>query len=137
MHKFVFASLGILLVGSGIASAQVAGPARRAATAAADAAGAPGVLAIASSSARKTATPLVRTLTLTLLLEKMPARTPQATVPADRWRYKYHNNQWWYYTPNNAWMYHRNSQWNNYDAATYSNPRYQTGYRGDESQPCL
>jgi len=53
----------------------------------------------------------------------------------NRWRYVRHNNQWWYYSPNNTWMYHRDNIWNNYDAATYSQPRYSTGYRGYGNDP--
>jgi hypothetical protein len=48
----------------------------------------------------------------------------------NRWRYVRHNNQWWYYSPNNTWMYHRDNIWNNYNATTYTQPQYSTGYRG-------
>lgn len=55
---------------------------------------------------------------------------PAPVVDPNRWRYVRHNNQWWYYTPSNTWMYHRDNVWNNYNAATYVEPRYTTGYRG-------
>lgn len=34
----------------------------------------------------------------------------------DQWRYRYHNNQWWYYTPQNHWMTYNNGAWNRYYA---------------------
>jgi len=48
----------------------------------------------------------------------------------NRWRYKWHNDQWWYYMPNKEWMIHRDGAWVRYNAATYTSPRRSTGYRG-------
>jgi hypothetical protein len=111
------------------AQAQVVGPARRAATAAGDVVGAPGVGArIENREADRAA---VRADVNANAAARQNARA-NAIADADRWRYVRHNNQWWYYTPQNSWMYHRNNNWNAYDAATYSsNPRYSTGYRGN------
>ncbi len=52
-----------------------------------------------------------------------------------RWRFQRHGGEWWYYTPRNAWMYHRDGQWNEFAADSFTpNPNfageYATGYRG-------
>ncbi|MBI3840208.1 MAG: hypothetical protein HY288_19985 [Planctomycetia bacterium] len=47
----------------------------------------------------------------------------------NRWRYRYHNGQWWYWLPSNSWMIWSDNQWAPYDAATYRQP-YTAGYRG-------
>ncbi|HVU86448.1 MAG TPA: hypothetical protein VHD36_03960 [Pirellulales bacterium] len=107
------------------AQAQVVGPARRAAAAAGDAVGAPGVGArIENREAHRAA---VRADVNPDAAARQDARINNA----DRWRYVNHRNQWWYYTPQNSWMYYRNNHWTAYDPATYSNPRYTTGYRGN------
>jgi hypothetical protein len=97
--------------------AQVVGPARRAAAIAGDAVAAPGV------------GDRIETREVQRDAARQNARA-NAIADADRWRYTYHKNQWWYYTPKQSWMHYRNNNWSNYDPATYTNPRYTTGYRG-------
>ncbi len=72
----------------------------------------------------------------------VPAGGVQATVAnPDGWRYRWHNNRWWYWHPNNRWSYWDNNRWNAYGTSSvasqplrtrrFSNrPRYETGYRG-------
>jgi len=56
----------------------------------------------------------------------------------NRWRYKWHNNHWWYWKPNNSWVFYHNDGWIPYDSTTYyiyyprssARGRYNTGYRG-------
>jgi hypothetical protein len=103
----------------------VVGPARRAAAAAGNTAGAPGVEQRIEN--REQARDVVRAE------NGNPNAAARADARAnDQWRFKYHNNQWWYYTPQNNWVYHTNNAWQNYDANTYvaPTPRYTTGYRG-------
>jgi len=66
-----------------------------------------------------------------------------ANLQQDQWRYRYHNNQWWYWMPGNYWMTYNNGGWNRYNAAVgaavgvgplaaraYVAPRYNNGYYG-------
>jgi len=55
----------------------------------------------------------------------------------DQWRYKYHNNHWWYFQPDNSWVIYHSNNWVPYNTATYSNyypsttsysGRYSAGY---------
>lgn len=71
----------------------------------------------------------------------------------DQWRYRWHNNNWWYWTTENRWVYRSGNDWVNYDPTVttalesdssrqpayyqsnqnsyYSSPYgYSTGYRG-------
>ncbi|MHB8899248.1 MAG: hypothetical protein ACYC6Y_10925 [Thermoguttaceae bacterium] len=69
----------------------------------------------------------------------------------DQWRYRWHNNNWWYWTPANRWVYRNGDEWVNYEptvaavpAVGYTSQRayyqsspngyytrpYTTGYRG-------
>lgn len=57
-----------------------------------------------------------------------------AQVAADQWRYRYHNNQWWYYTPGNYWMTHSNGAWSRYNAPAV-NAGVNTYYRGNYGNP--
>jgi hypothetical protein len=79
-----------------------------------------------------------------------------ASRSGNRWRYRWHNNNWWYWTPENRWVYRNGNEWINYEAvntavpdarytsqAAYGNYqsspngyypgpyRYSTGFRGD------
>src|SRR5262245_55748170 len=103
----------------------IVGPARRAAGAAGEAVGAPGVEN--RIEARQQQRDLRRA-------DDNPNAAQRAMdrqiSPNDRWRYTYHNNQWWYSTPQNRWMIYSNNSWGDYDPATYVAPRYTTGYRG-------
>lgn len=57
-----------------------------------------------------------------------PAVTVDGTRPAvdpDRWRFKWHNGQWWYWMANNSWVIWDGQRWMPYEAN-----RYTTGYRG-------
>ncbi|HEY4311946.1 MAG TPA: hypothetical protein VGN12_21035 [Pirellulales bacterium] len=96
-NLFCTAIVGAIVVSSDVAGAQIVGPARRAASDAAAAAGAPGV------GAR--------------IQNREAAR---GITPGDRWRYVNHGNQWWYYTPQSSWMMYRNNAWAPYDAASYT-----------------
>ena len=78
-----------------------------------------------------------------------------ANQSSDQWRYRWHNNNWWYWTRENRWVYRNGNQWVNYepevtavpDAGYSSQPaygyyqsgpnvyypgpyRYSTGYHG-------
>jgi hypothetical protein len=40
--------------------------------------------------------------------------TPATATPAtsgDKWRFVWHNNQWWYYQPDGQWLIHDGSAW--------------------------
>ena len=127
------ATLAAMILAASRVSAQVAtpdpdvrGPVRRAAGAAAEAVGAPGVEdRIENREQRRDVRDADNN-------PHAAARAETRIADADRWRYKYHNNQWWYYTPQNRWMIYNNNRWGNYDPQTYVRPdaRYSTGYRG-------
>ena len=34
-----------------------------------------------------------------------------ASATGDKWRFVWHNNQWWYYQPNGSWLIHDGSAW--------------------------
>jgi plastocyanin len=90
----------------------VRGPARRAAGAAGEALGAPGV---------------------ENRIERRQERRGAPLAGADRWRMRYYNGEWWYYTPQNSWVYYRDNRWSPYDRGTFraiAPRRYATGYRG-------
>jgi hypothetical protein len=105
----------------------IVGPVRREAAAAANAAGAPGVgQRIENREQRRD------------VIRADVNGNPNAAVraearAADQWRFRYHNNRWWYYTPGNQWMYYSNNAWQSYGPNVYVAPvpRYTTGYRGD------
>ncbi|MCC7086975.1 MAG: hypothetical protein IT427_18400 [Pirellulales bacterium] len=40
----------------------------------------------------------------------------------DRWRFRFHNGEWWYWMPGNFWVYYRGNHWNRYDAAKFQSP---------------
>jgi hypothetical protein len=40
----------------------------------------------------------------------------------ERWRYTFHNSEWWYWLPSSRWVFWRNCQWNDYDPRTYTLP---------------
>ena len=65
----------------------------------------------------------------------------------DQWRYRWHNNNWWYWTRENRWVYRHGNEWVNYEPAATAVPAvsytsqpaygyssgpygYTTGYRG-------
>jgi hypothetical protein len=39
-----------------------------------------------------------------------------------KWRYKWHNGQWWYWSPDERWMIWDKNSWSIYDPATYQPP---------------
>lgn len=39
-----------------------------------------------------------------------PAAATSATA-GDKWRFVWHNNQWWYYKPNGTWVIHDGNAW--------------------------
>jgi len=92
-----------------------------------------------------------------------PLQTPAASVnvvipgngnvgvavnPGDnQWRYRWHNNNWWYWTTENRWIYRNGNAWVNYEPVVAAVPAvdsisqpavayapgpysYTTGYRG-------
>lgn len=75
-----------------------------------------------------------------LTRENIRSGAAATTNNSDQWRFKYHNNHWWYYTPQNSWVFWYDNNWQPYDATTYYNyyprrgaaysGRYSTGYRG-------
>ena len=96
-------------------------------------------------------TMMLAVMTAALFCSTAPAQaqvsiTTQAQATGENdWRYKYHNNQWWYYTPQQQWMVHDGNTWNAHNPAmvssgsgrtyfqggqNYQTP-YQSGYRGN------
>ena len=70
-----------------------------------------------------------------------------ANPGGDQWRYRWHNNNWWYWTTANRWVYRNGNEWVNYQPAAAAVPAvaytnqpaygyssgpygYTTGYRG-------
>jgi len=86
----------------------IRGPARRAAGAAAEALGAPGVE------------------------DRVERRQMRREARRGDWRMRFYNGEWWYYTPENNWVYYRDNRWMPYDRGTFRAlpQRYTTGYRG-------
>jgi len=41
---------------------------------------------------------------------------------SDQWRYRWHNNNWWYWTPANRWVYRNGNEWVNYEPAVTAAP---------------
>ena len=103
----------------------VVGPVRRAAADAGNAAGAPGVER--RIEAREQQRDIDRAAVNPNAAARAEARTNGTIADGDRWRYRHHNNQWWYYTPQNRWMYYNNNAWSHYDPNTYAVPNYTTG----------
>jgi hypothetical protein len=72
----------------------------------------------------------------------VPAAGIHANVNPNAWRYRWHNNRWWFSHPNNRWSYWNNNRWNayrepstaaanNYANRRFSNaPGHESGYRG-------
>jgi hypothetical protein len=40
----------------------------------------------------------------------------------DQWRYRWHNNNWWYWTPADRWVYRNGNEWTNYEPAVTAAP---------------
>jgi hypothetical protein len=45
-----------------------------------------------------------------------------ANQSGDQWRYRWHNNNWWYWTPENRWVYRNGNEWTNYEPAVTAVP---------------
>jgi len=130
------AAAALLLASPTLVAAQsvdpdITGPARRAAGAAGEAIGAPGVedrieMRQQRRDLRRAAEGNPNAA------ERVQDRRTAGPVTDNRWRYRYHNNEWWYYMPNNTWQYYRGDRWSPYDQATYQPlpRRYTSGYRG-------
>lgn len=94
---------------------------------------------------------MLAVMTAALFCSAAPAQAqvgivaPVQVAGENDWRYKYHNNQWWYYTPQQQWMVHDGNSWNAHNPAivssgsggtyfqggqNYQTP-YQSGYRGN------
>lgn len=41
------------------------------------------------------------------------------TQSQNKWRYVFHNGEWWYWLPENRWVYWRNNKWNDYNPRTF------------------
>src|SRR5580700_10361782 len=80
-----------------VVSPNVVGPARRGAAAAGNATGAPGVEERIEN--REQRRDVIRADVNANA--SAAARANARENDPDRWRFKYHNNQWWYYTPEN------------------------------------
>ena len=87
------------------------------------------VIASASTSAR--AADQAPAPTNTTTATAAPAAAPATS--GDKWRFVWHNNQWWYYLPNGQWRVHDGSAWHTPAAAaavyrpapSYSSRSYQ------------
>ncbi len=53
--------------------------------------------------------------------QRQDERNQLATDRTNDWRFRFHNNHWWYWMPNNSWSFYHGTQWFPYDAKTYSN----------------
>jgi len=94
---------------------------------------------------------IMRTIISALLVAAGLAAAPEAKAQVaaragvnvqtnDDWRYKWHNDRWWYYTPQNQWMVYHNNGWVGPGAGgvyldrsgvpIFGGGRYTTGYRG-------
>jgi hypothetical protein len=54
---------------------------------------------------------------------KSEASTPAAAAPAangEAWRYRRHQDLWWYWLPTEKWVYWTGSEWKAYDAESYA-----------------
>ena len=40
----------------------------------------------------------------------------------DRWRFTFHNGEWWYWLPTNRWVFWRDHRWNDFNPKTYTAP---------------
>jgi hypothetical protein len=47
-------------------------------------------------------------------------KAANAVAPENQWRYRWHNNHWWYWTPSGKWVIHDRQAWVPYDPETYS-----------------
>jgi hypothetical protein len=45
---------------------------------------------------------------------------PAQESGGDRWRFKRHQNVWWYWLPSNKWVYWTGDRWVDYDATSYA-----------------
>ena len=47
----------------------------------------------------------------------------------DQWRFKWHNNRWWYWTPDNSCVVYHDNKWHPYTPGMFSATNYgSTGY---------
>ena len=53
------------------------------------------------------------------------ATTPATSAAGDKWRFVWHNNQWWYYQPNGTWMIHDGNAWHPQGAVAATTQVYQ------------
>ena len=60
-----------------------------------------------------------------------------ASATGDKWRFVWHNNQWWYYKPNGQWMIHDGNAWHPQESAPPTAQVYQSApnYRYRSNQP--
>lgn len=54
------------------------------------------------------------------LTTEAPDAAPNSAAPGvDAWRYRWHNNHWWYWTASAKWVIHDKDAWVPYDTETY------------------
>jgi hypothetical protein len=55
--------------------------------------------------------------------------TSETSTSGDKWRFVWHNNQWWYYKPNGQWLIHDGSNWQPQEAFAVDNSRVTGSYQ--------
>src|SRR5580698_5896112 len=50
---------------------------------------------------------------------------PAASATGEKWRFVWHNDQWWYYQPNGTWMIHDGNAWHPQGAVAPAAQAYQ------------
>jgi hypothetical protein len=67
---------------------------------------------------------------------KAAASAPTTSASSgDKWRFVWHNNQWWYYQPNGQWLIHDGSAWHAPQAVAPTAQVYQAPAYRSQSQP--
>src|SRR4051812_46292828 len=51
--------------------------------------------------------------------QKDPARQKKPDQKGEQWRFKLHNDSWWYWLPSNQWVFWNGSQWIGYSLGAY------------------
>ncbi len=64
-----------------------------------------------------------------------PGAKEGAQPSGERWRYRWHNGQWWYWLPNNRWVFWNGYSWLPYAGTPAGGTRYTAGYGPDGLMP--
>jgi hypothetical protein len=104
--------------------------------------------AVFSRFRRGAAPTIFAALALTACSGALSAQAADATSPAstnaaagDKWRFVWHNNQWWYYQADGSWKVHDGNAWQLPSAAApvaaqvYRAPTYQAPAARYQQQP--